>query len=122
MQYYLTQLPGAAAVPPCCKDLQATAVSPPGLCLSKGECCRPCSIRTRPARYESVSRGRVSASRAAVNSIPVYSTSIPVLYICVRLTTGRLRWVGHYILSPESLDCMTGDPKATSAVPEKELL
>ena len=36
--------------------------------------------------------------------------------------TGRLRWVGHYILSPESLDCMTGDPKATSAVPEKELL
>ena len=37
-------------------------------------------------------------------------------------TTGRLRWVGHYILSPESLDCMTGDPKATSAVPEKELL
>ena len=52
-------------------------------------------------------------SRAAALGIPI------VLYSTI---TGRLRWVGHYILSPESLDCMTGDPKATSAVPEKELL
>ena len=43
-------------------------------------------------------------------------------WLRIHPTTGRLRWVGHYILSPESLDCMTGDPKATSAVPEKELL
>ena len=71
----------------------------------------------------------------AVNLFGFTSTDLRVWYaiymqiaafgICkckCELHESALRWVGHYILSPESLDCMTGDPKATSAVPEKELL